>query len=214
MRSASTRGSCARFGPLLFRPGAVTRDYLAGRRVAHVPPLRTYLISALVFFGLFSIFPNRARVDVFTTGESRPTGGTRVTSSCPLTCRSTMPGTSGWSPGRRRIRRPSWEPWAPPCRARSSSSFRSSPCSSSCSTGGKAYFVDHLVFSLYYHAFVFLVLSALFLVSRTDAWLPGSFRALVTAGLSPGWWPTCRSRCVASTGDRGGRPSSSWPGWA
>ena len=35
--------------PLLFRPGVVTRDYLAGRRVAHVPPLRTYLISALVF---------------------------------------------------------------------------------------------------------------------------------------------------------------------
>src|SRR4029453_5441081 len=48
--------------PLLFRPGLVTRDYLAGRRVAQVPPLRTYLISALVFFGLFSIFPNRAKV--------------------------------------------------------------------------------------------------------------------------------------------------------
>ena len=47
----------------------------------------------------------------------------------------------------------------------------------------EGYFVDHLVFSLYYHAFVFLVLSALFLVSRTDAWLPGSLRALASAGL-------------------------------
>src|SRR5262245_46827722 len=57
--------------PLLFRPGLVTRDYLMGRRVPHVPPLRAYLISALIFFGLFSIFPNRAPVSVFTTGETR-----------------------------------------------------------------------------------------------------------------------------------------------
>ena len=31
----------------------------------------------------------------------------------------------------------------------------------------------HLVFSLYYHAFVFVVFSALFLMSRTDGLLPG-----------------------------------------
>ena len=78
----------------------------------------------------------------------------------------------------------------------------------------EGYFVDHLVFSLYYHAFVFLVLSALFLVSRTDAWLPGRCERSLAPAFSSGWWPTCRSRCVASTGDRGGRPSSSWPGWA
>src|SRR5262245_11017868 len=66
--------------PLLFRPGLVTRDYLMGRRATHVPPLRAYLISALIFFGLFSIFPNRAQVEVFRTGDTRDiTPGSRMT---------------------------------------------------------------------------------------------------------------------------------------
>src|SRR5688572_19315073 len=43
--------------PLLLKPGEVTRRYRLGQRVAFVPPLRTYLVSALVFFGLFSLTP-------------------------------------------------------------------------------------------------------------------------------------------------------------
>jgi hypothetical protein len=35
--------------PLLFTPGAVARDYIAGRRASHVPPLKSYLIAALIF---------------------------------------------------------------------------------------------------------------------------------------------------------------------
>jgi hypothetical protein len=69
--------------PILFKPGLVTREYLSGHRVVHVPPLKTYLISALVFFGLFAAFPTRAQISVFTTGEERPTGGTRMTFELP-----------------------------------------------------------------------------------------------------------------------------------
>src|SRR5262245_40974570 len=70
--------------PLLFRPGLVTRDYLMGRRATHVPPLRAYLISALIFFGLFSIFPNRAHVEISTTGEARNVGtGSRMSFEFP-----------------------------------------------------------------------------------------------------------------------------------
>jgi Protein of unknown function (DUF3667) len=170
--------------PLLFRPGAVTRDYLAGRRVAQVPPLRTYLISALVFFGLFSIFPNRARVEVFTTGESRPTGGgTRLTFELP----AHMPvHDAGYQ---QLVARAKASPEAFVAAVGSAvprAFFLFLPIFAvllKLFYRREGYFVDHLVFSLYYHAFVFLVLSALFLVSRTDAWLPGSLRALAAAGL-------------------------------
>jgi hypothetical protein len=41
-------------------------------------------------------------------------------------------------------------------------------------------------FSLYYHAFVFVVFSALFLMSRTDGLLPGTVRAAIGFALL-GW---------------------------
>ena len=36
--------------PLLLRPGALTRDYLEGRRARYMPPFRMYLVLSLVFF--------------------------------------------------------------------------------------------------------------------------------------------------------------------
>ena len=74
--------------PLLFTPGAVTRAYLAGHRVAHVPPLRTYLIAALLFFSLFTLFPTPTNVSVVIRGSAeagaaRGTGGNRVSFELP-----------------------------------------------------------------------------------------------------------------------------------
>lgn len=36
--------------PLATRPGRLTADYLAGRRVRYMPPFRTYLVLSLIFF--------------------------------------------------------------------------------------------------------------------------------------------------------------------
>lgn len=36
--------------PLMFRPGFLTKEYFAGRRVHYVPPLRLYLFISIVFF--------------------------------------------------------------------------------------------------------------------------------------------------------------------
>ncbi|MGB1290785.1 MAG: DUF3667 domain-containing protein, partial [Pseudoalteromonas sp.] len=36
--------------PLMFRPGFLTSEYFAGRRVHYVPPLRLYLFISIVFF--------------------------------------------------------------------------------------------------------------------------------------------------------------------
>jgi hypothetical protein len=40
--------------PLLFRPGFLTREFLDGRRARYLPPLRLYLVISLVFFVLAS----------------------------------------------------------------------------------------------------------------------------------------------------------------
>jgi hypothetical protein len=36
--------------PLLFRPGFLTNEYIAGKRVKYVPPLRLYLFISIIFF--------------------------------------------------------------------------------------------------------------------------------------------------------------------
>jgi len=42
--------------PLFFRPGALTCDYIAGRRGRYLPPFRTYLVLSLLFFIIAAVF--------------------------------------------------------------------------------------------------------------------------------------------------------------
>ncbi len=44
---------------LLFRPGQLTAEFLAGKRVRSVSPIRLYLLCSLLFFGVVSIVPTR-----------------------------------------------------------------------------------------------------------------------------------------------------------
>ena len=46
--------------PLFFRPGFLTDEYIAGRRVHYVPPLRLYLFISIVFFLSLKFFTNTA----------------------------------------------------------------------------------------------------------------------------------------------------------
>ena len=41
--------------PLLIQPGALTTEYIAGRRERYLPPFRTYLVVSLLFFMVASI---------------------------------------------------------------------------------------------------------------------------------------------------------------
>lgn len=43
------------FIPLLFRPGFLTSEFVKGRRVRYVAPIRLYLIASFIFFGLTSV---------------------------------------------------------------------------------------------------------------------------------------------------------------
>jgi hypothetical protein len=42
-------------GPLFFRPGLLTLDYLAGRRARYVPPVRLYIVLSVIFFVVISV---------------------------------------------------------------------------------------------------------------------------------------------------------------
>lgn len=56
------------FTRLLFRPGALTNEYLAGRRKRYVEPLRLYLTLSILFFALLK-FTN---TEVINLGDDAP----------------------------------------------------------------------------------------------------------------------------------------------
>ncbi len=56
-------------GPLLFRPGRLTREYLVGRRAPYVRPLRLYMLAALVCFGVMAIWPTAALNLLFRSSD-------------------------------------------------------------------------------------------------------------------------------------------------
>lgn len=43
---------------LVFRPGVLTREYLAGRRQRYVPPVRLYIFTSVFFFFLLAVLPS------------------------------------------------------------------------------------------------------------------------------------------------------------
>jgi len=161
--------------PLLARPGQVTKEYLSGRRAVHVPPLRTYLIAALAFFGLFSLFPPPSPpVYVFTTGtpeadRAKSVRGTKVTVELP---------EHVWV-GDRRFQEVSVRARANP-EAFAFAAYRNVPRAFflflpifalllKAFYWKQGYYVEHLVFALHYQAFLFLVFTLFFVVG----WLPG-----------------------------------------
>ena len=50
-------------GPLLFKPGLLTNEYLAGRRARYIPPFRLYLGLSIVFFVLASFGDDPLAID-------------------------------------------------------------------------------------------------------------------------------------------------------
>jgi uncharacterized protein DUF3667 len=55
---------------LLLRPGAITREYFAGRRASYVTAIRLYLIFSVLYFGTAAIAPHRVlNIRVGSTGS-------------------------------------------------------------------------------------------------------------------------------------------------
>jgi hypothetical protein len=57
-------------GLLFFFPGFLTREYLEGRRVRWVSPVRLYLVISVAYFGLVSLTGWSGNFDIQFTGET------------------------------------------------------------------------------------------------------------------------------------------------
>ncbi|MFK8029172.1 MAG: DUF3667 domain-containing protein [Gammaproteobacteria bacterium] len=61
--------------PLFFKPGFLTKSYMEGKRERHVPPIRLYLISSIIFFLLVSMSP-RGYIDQVSSAIDLKKGDT------------------------------------------------------------------------------------------------------------------------------------------
>lgn len=58
---------------LLFKPGDLTREFLAGKRGRSVTPVRVYLLSSVLFFGILSLLPANLKVTVDRRADAQLT---------------------------------------------------------------------------------------------------------------------------------------------
>jgi Protein of unknown function (DUF3667)/Domain of unknown function (DUF4286) len=63
-------------GPLVFRPGRLTLDYLLGRRARFMPPFRTYLVLSVIFF-LVAFFDPREELGLLFEPVAEPAAEVR-----------------------------------------------------------------------------------------------------------------------------------------
>jgi len=65
---------------LWFKPGMLTREFVAGRRVAYLPPFRLYLILSIIFFLIASfVHPSGQLVQFDDASAPAASSGSRVT---------------------------------------------------------------------------------------------------------------------------------------
>ena len=105
-------------GALLFKPGRLTAEFLAGRRARYLPPVRLYLVLSVLFFIVAGAVGTRFAVLQFDT----PRTGSRTSRSRPCSRRRARPPSSAptgcarmrttTAPGRRRCSRCSSRPAA------------------------------------------------------------------------------------------------------
>jgi hypothetical protein len=74
-------------GALLFKPGYLTQQFLAGRRARYLPPLRLYLVLSVAFF----LFASAAQSKLQVLQIGRSDGPTPKTTVIPLEGTKTSP---------------------------------------------------------------------------------------------------------------------------
>ena len=165
-------------GPLFFRPGEVTAEYLRGRRVRYVPPVRLYLFVSLLYFLMLAWLSPQPFVE---PAAGVPDAEARQEVEAML---GDLPGILGELPG-------ILEPFLPGITraAEDPVQFRRGVIQGISYLmfflvplfGGmvhllhlrrRRYFLHHLLFAVHFHAAVFLILGTVLLLDLSDiAWL-------------------------------------------
>ena len=162
-------------GPLFCRPGHLAREYLAGRRVRYVPPLKMFLLASVVFFGLVALLP-KAHLSVTHAGQPVPEGrGLRLNIQLPK-----PEDARAWFGPRiaaaaERAQQHPAEFWDVILANLPRAFFVLLPVFALLLKlfyrRQDAFYLDHLIFALYYHAFAFGAWTLLLVLKRP--WVPG-----------------------------------------
>ena len=89
---------------LLFKPGYLTHEFLAGRRARYLPPVRLYLVLSVVFFLCASLLHPKAEVVQIGTADSGLPQAARVVPLEEGTSLSDTPARPGESAAERNAR--------------------------------------------------------------------------------------------------------------
>jgi hypothetical protein len=180
-------------GALLFRPGKLTAEFLAGRRARYLPPLRLYLVVSVVFFLVASATNKPLKVveiDPDRVGNSRVLSSAPRADETPQQRADRLCADTNYS-----------GPWA-----RTLQPLAQQSCRKAVIDNGhelqqaflhnvpramfiflpllaalmallywwpRHYYVEHLLLFVHNHAFVFLVAGALLLLSKFVPRVPG-----------------------------------------
>jgi hypothetical protein len=82
---------------LLFKPGRLTCEYIAGRRARYAPPFRMYVVVSLVFFFLVAALPD-LNGDEDLAAEREPQGGFGIEIDEEGNGFCDLSGTEDWNP--------------------------------------------------------------------------------------------------------------------
>lgn len=165
---------------LILRPGQLTVEFLAGRRTRYVPPLRLYIFISFLLFLALGLTPAKVRV----------VGHTTVGAAVEI-----QPGPPGEA-GEKALEEKAQEAAKHPevfqghlWHRMSQVMFLLLPAFAGLLSllhlGSKRFFVEHVIFSLHFHAFAFLLFLAMNLLALVP-WKPvGTAAGFLTLGLPP-----------------------------
>lgn len=145
------------------QPGALTREFVEGRRARYISPIRIYLLASALFFFLLLTFGREIGLVKVGSGSRVPRGGVRVTTPANVDDRLER--------GARELERKPDELRREISQALGKAMFLLMPLFAALLLlfyrKQQRYYVPHLYFSVHYHAFSFLLLSCVSLLLAT-----------------------------------------------
>jgi hypothetical protein len=190
-------------GALLFKPGRLTAEFLAGRRARYLPPVRLYLVLSVLFFLVAGAVGTRFTVVQFD--DSRPLSSAKIEAGARPDDLPALQAKAGETPAQRADRLCADANYNGPWEATLQPLFKQA-CRKSVLDNGRElqqvflhnvpramfiflpllaglmmlmywrprhYYVEHLLLFVHNHAFVFLVAGMALLLGRLVPRVPG-----------------------------------------
>lgn len=167
--------------PMMVRPGRLTHDYLQGRRARFMPPFRMYLVMSLIFF-VIAFFDPREELSLFfePQSETEIAAETEDEDDCDIDAEGIdeLPAFLARRLTLERMQHVCEQIIADDGKSLTSKVIDSTPAAliillplmalvlKALYPLSRRYYVEHLLFFVHFHAFVFLLLTIQILLTR------------------------------------------------